>query len=157
MEDDKQFLKKCIELATDSAKSGGGPFGALIVKDGEIIGKGVNSVTKTNDPTAHGEIVAIRDAAKNISDFSLSGSTIYTNAEPCSMCMSAIYWSRIARVVYSTPKEETSQSGFDDSKIYKQICTPDNNTPGIDITHIPLPENKEPFSVWDKNQEKIGY
>ena len=120
MDKEAEFLKEAIKIAEENVSVGGGPFGAVIVKDGKIMGKSVNRVTANNDPTFHAEVMAIRDAAKNIKDFSLKGASIYINAEPCPMFLAAIYWSRLDSVFYGSSKEGAAEIGFDDSYFYKQ-------------------------------------
>ena len=121
MEDKKKFMAKAIELSIKSANTTGGPFGSVIVKDQRIIAEGSNKVTSTNDPTAHGEIVAIREACKNLNTFDLSGCEIYTSCEPCPMCLSAIYWSRLGKIYYANTREDAKNIDFDDSFIYTEI------------------------------------
>ena len=118
MEDKKKFMAKAIELSINSANTIGGPFGSVIVKDNKIIAEGSNKVTSSNDPTAHGEIVAIREACKKLNTFDLSGCDIYTSCEPCPMCLSAIYWSRIDKIYYANTREDAEKIDFDDSFIY---------------------------------------
>ena len=121
MEDKKKFMAKAIELSINSANTIGGPFGSVIVKDNKIIAEGSNKVTSSNDPTAHGEIVAIREACKNLNTFDLSGCEIYTSCEPCPMCLSAIYWSRLDKIYYANTREDAKNIDFDDSFIYSEI------------------------------------
>ena len=130
----EKFMKLAIELSRSGMMQGkGGPFGCVIVKDGKIIGQGYNSVLDTIDPTAHAEIVAIRDACKKLGDFQLEGCDIYTSCEPCPMCLGAIYWARPARVFYANSKEDAAKVGFDDQFIYEEL-------------DLPLSERKIPFS-----------
>jgi len=120
-----QFMQRAIALGRKGAGAGdGGPFGAVIVKNGEVIGEGWNQVVAGNDPTAHGEIVAIRDACKRLGDFSLQGSEIYTSGQPCPMCLAAIYWAHIDRIYYGFSIEEAAKIGFDDRFIYEQFALP---------------------------------
>lgn len=122
IEQDEKFMCRAIELAQKGMETGaGGPFGAVIVKDGEIVGEGCNRVTSTNDPTAHAEIVAIRAACQNLNSFQLENCTIYTSCEPCPMCLGAIYWARPAQVFYAATREDAAQIGFDDKFIYEEI------------------------------------
>ena len=113
-----KFMKRAIELSINSVKNGGGPFSAVIVKNNEIISEGSNKVTSTYDPTAHGEIVAIREACKKINNFSLNGYELYSTAEPCPMCLSAIYWARIDKIYYANTRKDAQKIDFDDSLIY---------------------------------------
>ena len=116
-----KFMKKAIELSIESVNKGGGPFGCVIVKDEEIVAEGSNKVTTTNDPSAHGEIVAIREACKKLKNFSLSGCELYSNCEPCPMCLSAIYWARIQKIYYANTREDAQKIDFDDSFIYSEF------------------------------------
>lgn len=120
-----QFINLAIQIAHDSVHHHeGGPFGAIIVKDNKIIGRGANRVTCDNDPTAHAEIKAIRDACKHIQSFSLSGCTLYCSSEPCPMCLSAIYWARIEQVFFASTCQQAAMTGFDDQFIYKELSLP---------------------------------
>ena len=116
-----QFMKRAIEISLLSVEKGTGPFGAVIVKDGKIIAEGSNKVTLTNDPTAHGEIVAIREACKKLNNFNLSGCELYSSCEPCPMCLSACYWSRIDKIYYANTREDAKKIDFDDSLIYSEF------------------------------------
>ncbi|HNW70539.1 MAG TPA: nucleoside deaminase [Bacteroidales bacterium] len=153
----KKFIDLVIEMAEKNALSlNGGPFAALVVRNGEIIGKGTNNVTSTNDPTAHAEVVAIRDACKNIGSFQLADCDLYCSCEPCPMCLGAIYWARPSRVYYAASKHEASAAGFDDSFIYEQIpLAPEKRSiPFIHIAHEGL---NQPFEKWSKNGNKTEY
>ncbi|PIR38622.1 MAG: tRNA-specific adenosine deaminase [Alphaproteobacteria bacterium CG11_big_fil_rev_8_21_14_0_20_39_49] len=122
-----KFMQRSIELSIEMMrKNAGGPFGAVIVKDGQIIAEGWNQVTSSNDPTAHAEITAIRKACAKLDDFSLKGCEIYTSCEPCPMCLSAIYWSRLDTIYFANTKDDAKNIGFDDSHIYEQIPLPTN-------------------------------
>ncbi len=151
------FMQKAIDLAKKSMESGqGGPFGAIVVKDGEIIGKGSNRVTSDNDPTAHAEISAIRDACKNLKSFQLDGCDIYTSCEPCPMCLGAIYWARPKTVYFAATKDDAADAGFDDEFIYEEIEKP------VDKRKIPMEQllrNKAQlvFTGWKKKEDKIEY
>ena len=137
-------------------KNIGGPFGAVIVKDGNIIGTGGNMVTSTNDPTAHAEIVAIRNACKNLGSFSLNGAEIYTSCEPCPMCLSAIYWARISKIYYANSRIDAAKIGFDDSYIYDQISlSPEQRD--IKLEKIDLKYAIEVFNIWKSKSDKIDY
>ena len=120
--EDQKFMKIAIEIAKEGMLAGkGGPFGAIVVKNSKIIGRGNNCVTSTNDPTAHAEVNAIRDACKNISDFQLTNCTIYTSCEPCPMCLGAIYWARTDRIVYACTREDASKIDFDDEHSKRNV------------------------------------
>jgi guanine deaminase len=155
--DDKYFIEKAIELATENVKSGaGGPFGAVIVKDGKIIATGVNSVTSENDPTAHAEVKAIRNACEKLNDYQLDGCTIYSSCEPCPMCLGAIYWARPAKLVFAATKKDAAEAGFDDAFIYDELAVPVNSRKLN--TEIVKTRNKiKPFELWKKTQDKIAY
>lgn len=118
------FMREAIALAERSVAGGGGPFGAVVVRDGRIIGRGHNRVTLDNDPTAHAEIVAIRDACRATGNFSLAGSELYVSCEPCPMCLSAAYWARLERIFYAATTADAAGGGFDDAAIYAEVCAP---------------------------------
>ncbi|MDG1136014.1 MAG: nucleoside deaminase [Bacteroidales bacterium] len=157
MEENKIHMKKAIQLALSNVSENyGGPFGAVVVKDGEIIGKGSNHVTQTNDPTAHAEIVAIREATKKIGSFSLEGCEIYASCEPCPMCLGAIYWSRIDKLYYAATKEDAAKAGFDDSVIYKEIDLPKDQR-SIPSLQILREDAVKVFEDWNESGNKIPY
>ncbi len=119
------FLREAIRLSVEKMEAGaGGPFGAVIVRDGEIVGRGWNKVTSTNDPTAHAEVVAIRDACSNLQTFSLTGCDVYSSCEPCPMCLAAIYWARVERIYYAASADDAAAAGFDDREFYRELCAP---------------------------------
>lgn len=151
------FIREAVRLAVDNASSGqGGPFGALVVQNGEIIGRGVNRVTGINDPTAHAEVMAIREACSNLNTFKLEGAVIYSSCEPCPMCLSAIYWARIKTIYFAAVNTDAAKAGFDDSFIYRQIPLPpeERAIPGFRIDH---PEYFRPFRVWIDSEAKTDY
>lgn len=155
--DRKEFIYKTIELAVENVKSGrGGPFGALVVKDGQIIATGTNQVTATFDPTAHAEIVAIRKACQAVGHFELTGCEIYCSCEPCPMCLGAIYWSRPAQVFFAATASAAADAGFDDSFIKKQICLPyaQQQMPIAQLVHA---QALAPFEAWKAKTDKIVY
>jgi tRNA(Arg) A34 adenosine deaminase TadA len=154
---DRLFLARATELAHQQVTAGrGGPFGAIIVSDGRIIAEGCNAVTADNDPTAHAEIVAIRRACRSLGHFSLAGAAIYANCEPCPMCLAAIYWARIDRIVFASTREEAAAIGFDDEVIYREIpkSLSERSLPAL---HLPLPEAKDAFSAWATSTTKVPY
>ena len=156
-EANKKFMQEAIRLAIDSVNSGqGGPFGAVVVKDGEIIGRGSNKVTSTNDPTAHAEVVAIRDACKNLNDFQLEGCEIYTSCEPCPMCLGAIYWARPSKLYYGCNQKDAAEIDFDDAFIYKEINVENINR---QIPFLPFmrEEALASFRAWKDKDDKIEY
>lgn len=157
MNQHEKFLKMAINLAKKSAKEGlGGPFGAVIVKNGKIIAKAHNSVVPNSDPTAHAEVNAIREACKKLKDFELKDCIIYASAEPCPMCLGAIYWARPKALYYAADKKLAAKAGFDDSFIYKEIALPKNKRK-IKTTKVNLAQDNDPFEAWAKNTTKTEY
>jgi len=151
-----EFMKRAIELSIESVNNGGGPFGSIIVKGDKIIAEGSNKVTSNNDPTAHGEIVAIREACKKLNNFSLNGCELYSTCEPCPMCLSAIYWARIDKIYYANTREDARKIDFDDSLIYTELQK------NIDKRKIPMiqmmrNEALKAFEMWDKKTDKVKY
>jgi len=151
-----EFMKRAIELSIKSVNTGGGPFGCVIVKDGKIVAEGSNKVTSTNDPTAHGEIVAIRDACKKLNDFNLQGSELYSTCEPCPMCLSAIYWARINKIYYANTREDARKIDFDDSLIYSEFKK-NINERKIPMIQTMRNEALEAFQLWEKKTDKVKY
>lgn len=152
-----EFMKRAIELSRINMQDGaGGPFGAVIVKDGQIIGEGWNKVTSANDPTAHAEVTAIRDACSKVQNFSLDGAEIYTSCEPCPMCLSAIYWSRITKIYYGNTRKDAANIEFDDDFLYQEIPKDikDRKVPMIQCGHT---EALEVFKEWQHKADKIQY
>ncbi|MGA3178011.1 MAG: nucleoside deaminase [Candidatus Acidiferrum sp.] len=151
------FLQRAIALAIENVNSGqGGPFAALIVKDGKIIAEGVNRVTSGNDPTAHAEIEAIREACRVIGNFQLSGCDLYASCEPCPMCFGAIYWARPDRVFYAATAADAAAAGFDDALIYEEL----RRSPGarrLPVTQLLDPEALRPFQTWLSSSSKKPY
>ena len=156
MEDNKKFMAKAIELSINNANTIGGPFGSVIVKDNKIIAEGSNKVTFLNDPTAHGEVVAIREACKKLKTFDLSGCEIYTSCEPCPMCLSAIYWARLDKIYYANTREDAKKIDFDDSFIYLEIPKKIDDRK-IKMTQMLRDEALKAFEIWDKKLDKIKY
>ncbi len=150
-------MRAAIELAKEGMLTGkGGPFGCVIVKDGEIVGQGNNSVLATNDPTAHAEVVAIRDACKNLNHFQLEGCEVYTSCEPCPMCLGAIFWARPAKVYYACTKEDAAEAGFDDDFIYQEIeVQPELRK--IPMLPILREESMKAFELWKEKGDKTLY
>ena len=152
----KEFMKMAIELSIESVNKKCGPFGCVIVKNNKVIAKGSNKVTSTNDPTAHGEIVAIREACKKLNNFNLNGSELYSTCEPCPMCLSAIYWARISKIYYANTREDAQKIDFDDSFIYSEF------EKKIKVRKIPMiqmmrNEALKAFELWDKKTDKVKY
>jgi len=155
MMSDEVYLAEAVALAERSVEQGGGPFGALVVRDDVVIGRGSNSVTLNNDPTAHAEVLAIRDACRTINDFSLEGSTLYSSCEPCPMCLSAIYWARVGRVIFAASREQAAEAGFDDSVIGDEIALP------LQQRQLPMRQlgidGSQPFMKWQAKEDKRLY
>lgn len=152
-----QYLQKAIALAyRGMEEEGGGPFGALIVRDGQIIGEGWNRVTPGNDPTAHAEMVAIRNACSNIDDFRLNGATLYVSCQPCPMCLSAAYWARIEAIYYAARAEDAAAIGFDDQRIYDELAAP-LEARELAMHYQPSEEASALLQSWLDNSERIEY
>jgi guanine deaminase len=157
MESKQELMGHAIELATESVTSGrGGPFGAVIVRNGEVIASGANEVTSTNDPTAHAEMVAIRRACATLGTFSLEGCEIYTSCEPCPMCLAAIYWSRMGKIYYSGTAADAAEAGFDDAFLYDEMKKPRTER---SVSCEPLlPERgRESFDAWRTTAKRVDY
>ena len=155
-EKDKTFMREAIRLADESVKNGGGPFGAVIVKDGEIVAKSSNSVTIDNDPTAHAEVNTIRQACRKLGTFDLSDCVIYTSCEPCPMCLGAIYWAHISCIYYGNTKKDAAAIDFADDFIYKELETSYEHRT---VPLIPLLRNEaiKTFRAWEAKQDKVEY
>jgi guanine deaminase len=152
-----KFMKSAIELSiAHMAKGAGGPFGAVVVKDGKIISEGWNQVTSKNDPTAHAEIVAIRKACELLSSFDLSGTEIYTSCEPCPMCLSAIYWARIDKIYYANTRKDAAKIDFDDDFLYSEISKKISKRK-IPMQQLMRDEALKAFSKWNKKTNKVKY
>ncbi|MDF2157473.1 nucleoside deaminase [Algoriphagus sp. CAU 1675] len=153
----KHFMQMAIDLGKEGMEAGkGGPFGCVIVKDGKVIGKGCNNVLKTNDPTAHAEVVAIREACKTLGNFQLDNCEIYASCEPCPMCLGAIFWARPARVFYAGTKEDAADAGFDDEFIYREIeLNPSDRK--IPMLTMMREEAQKVFEIWKNLEDKTLY
>ena len=154
--EDQKFMQMAIELSIENIDSGGGPFGAIIVRNGELIAKGANRVVPNNDPTAHAEVVAIRNACQKLQTFDLRGCTVYTSCEPCPMCLSALYWAGIERICYANTKRDAAAIEFDDSFIYDQLRL-DYDRRSIHCEHFMRSEALEAFAKWQNKTDKIEY
>lgn len=152
----EKFLELAISLAKKSANAKGGPFGALIVREGQIIAKANNTVTSSNDPTAHAEVNAIRKACKKLKSFQLKNCVLYASAEPCPMCLGAIYWARPKALYYAAPKNLAAKAGFDDSFIYKEILISQDKRK-IKTLRLPLKDENAPFEAWLSKKDKVKY
>ena len=153
---DALFLARAIELATENVANEGGPFGALIVRDGRVLAEGQNRVTATLDPTAHAEVTAIRAACQIVKDFSLAGATLYTSCEPCPLCLSAALWARIDRVVFAANRDDAAAGGFDDREFY-ELFARDRSTWDVSIEALRLDNASEPFDAWLASEARTDY
>ena len=151
-----EFMKRAIELSIESINRGGGPFGCVIVKNDKIISEGSNKVTSSNDHTAHGEIVAIREACRQVNNFSLKGLELYSTCEPCPMCLSAIYWARIDKIYYANTRKDAQKIDFDDSLIYSEFKK-NINERKIPMIQMMRNEALKAFELWDKKTDKVKY
>ena len=151
------YMRRAIRLAEDNAASGnGGPFGAVIVKDGKVVAEGSNTVTVDNDPTAHAEVTAIRRACAVLGTFDLSGCELYTSCEPCPMCLAACYWAHVSKVFYAAGREDAADAGFDDEMIYVEVAKQLNERKLPFVQLLPE-EGLRPFMLWKSNPDKIRY
>jgi guanine deaminase len=150
------FIRQVIEMATENVRRGGGPFAALVVREGIVIAAGVNQVTRANDPTAHAEIVAIREACRVLGHFQLTGCEVYASCEPCPMCLGALYWARPERVSFAATHDQAAAAGFDDAFIYNQIYVPPSER-SIPMFHVIDENAKRPFEEWVNQPGKIEY
>jgi guanine deaminase len=151
-----EFMKRAIQLSINSVNCGTGPFGAVIVKDNQIISEGFNTVTSSKDPTAHAEIVAIRIACKNLSNFSLESCDLYTTCEPCPMCLSAIYWARISKIYYANTRSDAQKIDFSDAMIYEELNKTIKDRK-ISMHQMMRDEALKVFDMWDKKEDKVKY
>lgn len=154
--DEAGFMRRAIALSCQGVAEGGGPFGAVVVKDGRIVGEGRNAVVPTRDPTAHAEVVAIRAACAALGTHDLSGAVIYTSCEPCPMCLGAVWWARITEIVYGNDRADAAAIGFDDAAIYDEVCLP------IPARRLPLrrllgAEAIAAFRLWEAKADKVRY
>jgi guanine deaminase len=154
---DLDYIRAAIALANDGMERGdGGPFGCVIVKNGVIVGRGNNRVTSSNDPTAHAEVVAIREACKQLGSFQLDGCVLYTSCEPCPMCLGAIYWARPDRIVFAATREDAADAGFDDQLIYDELPLPYHER-RIPTGHALREEARSVFQAWKSKTDKVRY
>ena len=157
MQGDERFMRRAIELATENVRTGrGGPFGAVVVRAGEVVGEGANQVTATNDPTAHAEVVAIRHACARLGTFELSGTTIYSSCEPCPMCLTAILWARCGALFFGSTAADAAEAGFDDSHFYAQVRLPMGKRE-LPAANLLRGEALESFAAWKAAVERIDY
>jgi guanine deaminase len=157
MSSPSEWMQRAIDLAVENVRQGlGGPFGALVVRDGAIVGSGANAVTSANDPTAHAEIMAIRAACRTLSSFQLSSCEIYTSCEPCPMCLGAIYWARPARVYFASTRADAAAAGFDDAHIYEELnLNPENRA--IPCAQLLGDQGRKAFRAWRETLDRVPY
>ncbi|EJW10303.1 guanine deaminase [Rhodovulum sp. PH10] len=150
------FMRRAIALSCEAVEAGGGPFGAVIVKDGRIVGEGVNRVVPDGDPTAHAEVVAIRDACKKLGSHVLEGAVVYTSCEPCPMCLSAAWWARVSAIVYGNDRVQAAEIGFDDDALYREVALP---LPArtLPLRRLAADEALEGFRRWQAKPDKVRY
>jgi guanine deaminase len=154
---DPEFMQMAIDLAMKNVRTGGGgPFGAVVVKDGKVVAAEANCVTTTNDPTAHAEVMAIRKACEALGSFQLEGCEIYTSCEPCPMCLGAMYWARPKAVYYANTRAQAADAGFDDAFIYDEVPLPPEQRT-LQMSRLPLPSAQEHFDAWVASQLQVKY
>lgn len=154
---DETFMRRAIELAQKGVDENlGGPFGCVVVKDGQIVGEGCNQVTSTNDPTAHAEVVAIREACRNLNSFQLAGCSVYTSCEPCPMCLGAIYWARPAAIFFAATRDDAADAGFDDELFYRELDKP-NEKRDLTMKTILREESQKVFQSWIRKSDRVEY
>ncbi|HEX4249183.1 MAG TPA: nucleoside deaminase [Pseudonocardia sp.] len=153
---DALWLSEAVELAEYNVTQGGGPFGALLVVDDRLVSRGVNRVTRDNDPTAHAEVVAIRSACQRLADFKLAGATLFSSCEPCPLCLSAALWARVERVVYAADRHDAARGGFDDRAFYELFETDRASWP-TPVVAVQLPSRAAPFEAWLASETRVHY
>lgn len=153
---DRGFLRQAVKLAVENVAEGGGPFGAVVVRDGEVIGSGKNRVTRDHDPSAHAEVVALRAAGQRLRDFSMEGATLYSSCEPCPMCMAAALWARVDRVVYAADRQDAATGGFDDLEFYRLFET-DRSEWSVPVEAVRLSDATAPFDEWLATENRTEY
>jgi tRNA(Arg) A34 adenosine deaminase TadA len=156
MDNERSFLRRAVEIAEKEIENGAGPFGAIITKDGQVIAEANNRVVQLNDPTAHAEILAIRRASEILKSFNLADCILYTSCEPCPMCLGAIYWAGIKKVVYSSDRDEAAAAGFNDRFIYDELLLAPTQRK-ISFLRLDEVESKKVFTKWIKSENKIPY
>jgi guanine deaminase len=155
-EQDARWVAHAVDLAVENVADGGGPFGALIIRDGVVLAAGVNAVTTTNDPTAHAEVVAIRTACTTIGDFRLTGCVLVTSCEPCPLCLAAALWARVERVLYAADRNDAARGGFDDLAFYDLFATPREEWP-MAVTNVGVSAPDAPFAAWQAKPDRVDY
>jgi len=152
----QHFMREAQALAAQSVRDGGGPFGAVVVRNGVIIGRGSNRVTPDNDPTAHAEVMAIRTACRTLGSFSLDGCELYANCEPCPMCLAAAYWARLERIYYAATRDDAAAAGFDDALIYREVCLLPEQRQLPSLRLLP-DEAGDAFAAWAAKADRVDY
>jgi guanine deaminase len=155
-QDRERFLREAIRVAADSVERGGGPFGAVVVKDGEIVARAGNRVAPDNDPTAHAEIVAIREACRKLATFRLDGCEIFASSEPCPMCLGAVYWAHPAAVYYANGRDVARAAGFQDHDMYRELCLPPERR-RYQLQRLEIDGADEPFRRWAAKDDRVEY
>lgn len=153
---DTRRLDEAVALAVDNVEAGGGPFGALVVRDGAVVATGVNRVTIDHDPTAHAEVVAIRAACRALGDFRLTGCVLVSSCEPCPLCLAAALWARVDRVVYAADRHDAARGGFDDLAFYELFATPREQW-AMTVTSAPVADPAAPFDAWRAKPDRVDY
>lgn len=152
----EDFLREAVRVASENVANGGGPFGAIVVRDGEVVARGANGVTRSNDPTAHAEVEAIRAACRALDTFQLDGCEIYASSEPCPMCLGAIYWARPAAVYYANGRDVALEAGFDDHHIYEEFALPPGRRK-YPALRLVIQGAEEPFRRWAEKSDRVEY
>jgi tRNA(Arg) A34 adenosine deaminase TadA len=156
--DDETYLRQAIDLAIESAGTVGGPFGSLVVRDGEVVGTGNNQVVSTHDPTAHAEVVALRAATRRLGTHLLNGCVVYASCEPCPMCLAAAFWSRVDRVVFAATRHDASAAGFDDAALYDELSAAvGRGRRRLPVEQLVIAQSLAPFEAWAANPERVPY
>lgn len=153
---EKRWMAAAIQLATASVAGGGGPFGALIVRSGEIVATGTNQVTSTLDPTAHAEVTAIRNACRNLDTFTLEGCNLVTSCEPCPMCLASTLWARLENIVYAADRHDAAMAGFDDRAFYELFTDPGSVWP-VDVRQLEVADRNAAFDAWRNKTDRVDY
>lgn len=153
---DADWLDRAVALAVDNVAAGGGPFGAVVVHEGRLVATGVNQVVRALDPTAHGEVVAIRSACRELGTFTLAGATLYSSCELCPLCLAAALWARLDRVVYAASRDAAVAAGFDDGRFADLFAVPPDRWPSP-VTQVLVPTAHEPFEAWRADPDKVPY
>lgn len=153
---EEEHVRQAIALANDAAANGGGPFGAVVVRSGVVVGIGTNDVVGAVDPTAHAEVVAIRDACRGLETHELTGSTIYASCEPCPMCLAAAWWARVDAIVFAADRHQAAAAGFDDAALYTEVAAPLDER-SLPVRQLLAAEGDGPFQTWAANEARVPY